>query len=109
MTVKALPKMKRAEQSQALNATFEKASRGNGRPYQAFPAGVRDSWKIAARQTCDTIEGMVFEGDEIIEEFKDVTALDAGLISTAQAVENCEIARRSPASGEPASESRVTT
>ncbi|MRG58267.1 DUF892 family protein, partial [Phyllobacterium sp. SYP-B3895] len=44
-------------------------------------------------KTCDAIEGIISEGEEIMEEFKGQPALDAGLASAAQAVEHYEIAR----------------
>ena len=49
--------------------------------------------KRAQGKTCDAIEGIVSEGEEIIESFKGTAALDAGLISSAQAVEHYEITR----------------
>ncbi len=49
--------------------------------------------KAARGKTCEAIQGIIAEGEEIIEEFKDSPALDAGLISSAQAVEHYEIAR----------------
>lgn len=51
--------------------------------------------KAARGKTCEAIQGIIAEGEEIIEEFKDSPALDAGLISSAQAVEHYEIARYS--------------
>ncbi len=42
---------------------------------------------------CDAIEGILAEGAEIMKEFKGSPALDAGLVSAAQAVEHYEIAR----------------
>ena len=39
------------------------------------------------------IQGIIEEGQEILQEFKDGEALDAGLIAAAQAVEHYEIAR----------------
>ena len=42
---------------------------------------------------CEAIEGIIEEGAEIMKEFKGTAALDAGLISAAQAVEHYEIAR----------------
>ena len=38
-------------------------------------------------KTCDAIEGILSEGEEIIESFKGTPAIDAGLISAAQAVD----------------------
>jgi ferritin-like metal-binding protein YciE len=42
---------------------------------------------------CPAILGLVEEGEEIIEEFEDSPALDAGLLGAAQAVEHYEISR----------------
>ena len=44
-------------------------------------------------KTCDAIEGIIAEGEDIIDEFKDSPALDAGLLAAAQAVEHYEISR----------------
>ena len=44
-------------------------------------------------KTCDAIEGILSEGEEILEEFKGTSALDAGLLAAAQAVEHYEISR----------------
>ncbi|MGO7718773.1 YciE/YciF ferroxidase family protein, partial [Rhizobium johnstonii] len=49
--------------------------------------------KRAQGKTCEAIQGIIAEGEEIMEEFKGTVALDAGLISAAQAVEHYEIAR----------------
>jgi ferritin-like metal-binding protein YciE len=42
---------------------------------------------------CKAILGIIAEGDEVIEEFGGGEAIDAGLISAAQAVEHYEITR----------------
>ena len=44
-------------------------------------------------KTCDAIIGIIGEGQEVMKQFKDVPALDAGLLAAAQAVEHYEIAR----------------
>jgi ferritin-like metal-binding protein YciE len=49
--------------------------------------------KAARGKTCEAIQGIIAEGVEIMEEYKGSVALDAGLISSAQAVEHYEIAR----------------
>jgi ferritin-like metal-binding protein YciE len=49
--------------------------------------------KRAQGKTCEAIQGIIAEGEEILEEFKGTKALDAGLISSAQAVEHYEITR----------------
>ena len=48
----------------------------------------------AARgKKCDAIEGIIDEGEEIMEEYAGTPALDAGLLAAAQAVEHYEISR----------------
>jgi ferritin-like metal-binding protein YciE len=42
---------------------------------------------------CKAIQGIIEEGQEVLDEFRDGEALDAGLIAAAQAVEHYEIAR----------------
>ena len=47
----------------------------------------------ARGKTCEAINGIADEAKDIMKEFKDSPALDAGLIASAQAVEHYEIAR----------------
>ena len=49
--------------------------------------------KRAQGKTCPAIDGIIEEGEEILEEYKDTAALDAGLVAAAQAVEHYEITR----------------
>jgi ferritin-like metal-binding protein YciE len=49
--------------------------------------------KSARGKTCEAIQGVLAEGEEIMEEYKGTAALDAGLISSAQVVQHYEIAR----------------
>jgi ferritin-like metal-binding protein YciE len=91
--LKALPKMHRAAQSQELKDAFEKhigeTEEQIGRLQQVFElTGKRPQAKL-----CEAIEGILSEGEGIIEDYKDTDALDAGLISSAQAVEHYEITR----------------
>ena len=89
----ALPKMAKAAQNDDLTAAFEKhqgETEGQiARLEQVFelidekPQGKK----------CAAIEGILEEGQEIIKEYKGSPALDAGLLSAAQAVEHYEIAR----------------
>jgi ferritin-like metal-binding protein YciE len=91
--VKALPKMAKAAQSAELKAGFEQHAQESevhiDRLEQVFEA----LGKPARGKTCDAILGILEEGKTIMEEFKGTSALDAGLISSAQAVEHYEIAR----------------
>ena len=49
--------------------------------------------KRASGKTCAALDGLAEEGEEILEEYKDSPALDAGLLGAAQAIEHYEIAR----------------
>jgi ferritin-like metal-binding protein YciE len=49
--------------------------------------------KRAQGKTCQAIDGIVEEGEEILDEYKDTPALDAGVLAAAQAVEHYEITR----------------
>jgi ferritin-like metal-binding protein YciE len=49
--------------------------------------------KRASGKTCPAIDGLVEEGEEIMEEYKDSPAHDAGLVGAAQAIEHYEITR----------------
>ncbi len=91
--LKALPKMTRAAQSQELKAAFEKHREQTEGHVERLEQVFDIIGKAARGKTCEAIEGIVAEGEEIIEEFKDMPALDAGLISSAQAVEHYEIPR----------------
>ncbi|KAB2766822.1 ferritin-like domain-containing protein [Brucella anthropi] len=91
--LKALPKMKRAAQSEDLKAAFEKHREQTEGHVDRLVQVFEIMGKTARGKTCDAIEGIIAEGEEIMEEFKDTAALDAGLISSAQAVEHYEITR----------------
>jgi ferritin-like metal-binding protein YciE len=91
--LKALPQLAEAAQAEELKgalAVHLKETEGQvKRLEQVFqmlgekPAGVE----------CKAIQGIIEEGKEILQEFRDGEALDAGLIAAAQAVEHYEITR----------------
>ncbi|ABR62309.1 DUF892 family protein [Sinorhizobium medicae] len=91
--LKALPKMARAAQAPELKAAFEKHKEQTETHVERLQQVFELIGKRAQGKTCDAIEGIVAEGEEIMEEFKGTPALDAGLISSAQAVEHYEISR----------------
>lgn len=49
--------------------------------------------KRATGKPCAAMDGLVEEGEEIMDEYKDSPASDAGLIAAAQAIEHYEICR----------------
>src|SRR3569833_2926380 len=90
---KALPKMARAAQSVQLKAGFEKHLVETEGHIERLQEVFEILGKPARGKTCDAILGIIEEGKSIMDEFKGSPALDAGLISAAQAVEHYEIAR----------------
>lgn len=91
--LKALPKMAKGAQSPELKAAFEKHRGETEGQVDRLEQVFEIIGKTARGKKCEAIEGILAEGDEILEEFADSPALDAGLISSAQAVEHYEITR----------------
>jgi ferritin-like metal-binding protein YciE len=91
--VKTLPKMAKAAQSPDLKAGFEKHLMESEGHVERLEQVFELLDKPARGKTCDAILGIIEEGKSIMDEFKGTAALDAGLISSAQAVEHYEIAR----------------
>ncbi|MEO8241196.1 MAG: ferritin-like domain-containing protein [bacterium] len=90
---KSLPKMIKAAQSDDLRAGFEKHRAETEGHIERLQQVFDLLGKPARAKTCDAIEGILTEAEEIIADFSDTAALDAGLISSAQAVEHYEITR----------------
>ena len=91
--LKALPKMARGAQAPELKAAFEKHREQTEIHVERLQQVFELIGKRAQGKTCEAIEGIIAEGEEIMDEFKGTPALDAGLISAAQSVEHYEIAR----------------
>ena len=89
----ALPKMAKAAQNEDLTAAFEKhQAETEGQISRLVQVFDLIDQKPQGKK-CAAIEGILEEGQEIIKEYKGSPALDAGLVSSAQAVEHYEIAR----------------
>ncbi len=91
--LKALPKMARAAQSPEGKQAFLKHKDQTEGQIERLQQVFELIGKPARGKTCEAIQGILSEGEEIMEEFKGSPALDAGLIASAQAVEHYEIAR----------------
>jgi ferritin-like metal-binding protein YciE len=91
--VKALPKLARGAQSPELKAAFEKHRDETEGQIERLQQVFDIIGKRAMGKTCEAIDGILAEGDEIMEEYEGTDALDAGLIASAQAVEHYEITR----------------
>ena len=89
----ALPKMAKAAQNADLKAAFEKHRKETeGQVARLEKVFAIIEAKPQAKK-CDAIEGILDEGKEIMDEYKDSPALDAGLLAAAQAVEHYEMSR----------------
>src|SRR6201746_1484391 len=91
--LKALPKMAKAANSDKLRAAFEKHHDETEGQVERLEQIFELLGKAARGKKCDAIEGILDEGKEIMEEYADTSALDAGLLAAAQAVEHYEISR----------------
>ncbi len=89
----ALRKMARAAQDPDLKAAFQTHEQETQAQYERLSEVFDALGKRPTGKTCDAIEGIIAEAQEIMEEFKGSPALDAGLLAAAQAVEHYEIAR----------------
>lgn len=89
----ALRKMARAAQDPELKAAFQTHEQETQAQYDRLSEVFDALGKRPTGKTCDAIEGIIAEAQEIMEEFKGSPALDAGLLAAAQAVEHYEIAR----------------
>ena len=91
--LKALPKMAKAANSDKLRAAFEKHHDETEGQVERLEQIFELLGKAARGKKCDAIEGILDEGKEIMEEYADTPALDAGLLAAAKAVEHYEISR----------------
>ena len=89
----ALRKMARAAQHEELKASFEMHEQETQGQIERLTQVFELIGKRPRGKTCDAIEGIIAEGEEIMDEFKGSPALDAGLLAAAQAVEHYEISR----------------
>jgi ferritin-like metal-binding protein YciE len=90
---KALPKMAKAAQSDQLRTAFEKHHDETEGQIERLEQVFELLGKPARGKKCDAIEGILDEGTEVMDEYEDTPALDAGLLAAAQAVEHYEISR----------------
>ncbi len=85
--------MAKAAASDQLRAAFEKHHDETEGQIERLEQIFELMGKPARGKKCDAIEGILDEGKEIMDEYADMPALDAGLLAAAQAVEHYEISR----------------
>ena len=91
--LRALPKMAKAAESDELRQAFETHRDETQEQVQRLEQVFEILGKRASGKTCEAIQGIIDEGKEIMDDFADSEALDAGLIAAGQAVEHYEISR----------------
>ena len=91
--LRALPKMAKAAESGDLKEAFVKHRDETAGHVERLEQIFDKLGKKASGKTCEAIKGIIEEGEEIMDDFEDSDALDAGLIAAGQAVEHYEISR----------------
>jgi ferritin-like metal-binding protein YciE len=91
--LRALPKMAKEASTPELKQAFETHRDQTEGHVDRLNEVFELIGKPARGKTCEAILGIIDEAKEIMEDFKGADALDAGLASSAQAVEHYEIAR----------------
>ncbi|CAN7431037.1 ferritin-like domain-containing protein [Pararhizobium sp. LjRoot238] len=91
--LKALSKMAKGAQNPKLKAAFEKHREETEGQIERLQQVFEIFGKRAVSKNCPAIDGLIEEGEEVLEDFRNSPALDAGLLAAAQAVEHYEIAR----------------
>jgi ferritin-like metal-binding protein YciE len=90
---KALPKMVKMAHADELKAAFQKHLGETERQVERLEQVFELLQEKPKAKKCPAIDGIIKEGDEVGKDYKGSPALDAGLLSAAQAVEHYEISR----------------
>ena len=91
--LKALPKMAKNATAPELKAAFSSHLKETEAQVERLKKVFEILGTKPKAKKCDAIEGLLKEADGIMDEAKTPEVMDAGLISSAQAVEHYEIAR----------------
>jgi ferritin-like metal-binding protein YciE len=90
--VKTIPKMKKAASSEELQSVFEDHLEVTKAQVERLEKAFEALGEKAQAKKCDAMEGIIKEGESIIEDTEDGSATrDVGLILAAQKVEHYEI------------------
>jgi len=90
--IKALPKMVEAANSPDLRAAFEKHLQQTRRHAERLEQILRSLDQSPKGKKCKGMEGIIDEGEDLMEEDAPESVADAALIAAAQRVEHYEIA-----------------
>ncbi|MCO6418633.1 ferritin-like domain-containing protein [Siccirubricoccus sp. KC 17139] len=88
----ALPKMQEAASSPKLKQAFQEHLEVTQRQVERLEQVCQQLGMEPGGETCEAMEGLVEEGEELMEELEQGPVLDAALIGAAQKVEHYEMA-----------------
>ena len=91
--LRGLTKMAKSASTDDLREAFENHREETEGHVQRLEQVFEMVGKRARGKPCEAMQGLIEEGKEIMDEFKGSPALDAGLLSSAQAIEYYEMAR----------------
>lgn len=91
--LKSLPRMSKYAEAPELKKALDTHREETETQVERLEQIFEQMGKAARGKTCESIKGILEEGEDVIEEFKGSPALDAGITAAAQSVEHYEIAR----------------
>lgn len=91
--LKTLPKLAKATANEELKQALMHHREETQGQVERLQKAFESLGKRAHAQTCEAINGIIEEGDEIVEAFEQGAVRDAGILASAQAVEHYEMAR----------------
>ena len=91
--LKSLPRMAKAAESKELKQAFNTHREETQGQIERLEQVFEMLGKRASGKTCEAINGLLEEGESVMEDFGESEALDPAILATAQAVEHYEIVR----------------
>jgi ferritin-like metal-binding protein YciE len=91
--LRSLPKMAKAARSEGLRKALEKHREETEGQIERLEKVFESMDRAPRGKSCEAMQGLVAEGQEIMEDFAGSDALDAGLVAASQAIEHYEISR----------------
>ena len=91
--LRALPKMAKAASSDELRNGLEQHRKETEGQIERLEKVFEALDKTPRSKTCEAMQGLIAEGQDIMEDFSNSDALDAGLVAASQAIEHYEISR----------------
>jgi ferritin-like metal-binding protein YciE len=91
--LKALPKLAQAAESESLKQALSHHREETEQQVERLQQVFDSLGKRARGTTCEAIQGLIEEGDDVVNDFEAGPVRDAGIAACAQAVEHYEMAR----------------